>query len=208
MHYRIALLPGDGIGLEVVKAGMQVLQMVATMGDFTLSFTEFPYSCTYYLEHGVMMPEDGFEMLRQYDAILLGAVGDPRIVPDHISLRGLLVPLRQRFDLYVNYRPARLIPGLPTPLKGDPPFDLVTIRENSEGEYAGTGGRVHIGTPDEVALQTTVFTRKGVERIVRYAFELASKRKHKLASVTKSNAMQYAFVLWDEIVDQVAREVS
>ncbi len=206
MQYRIALIPGDGIGPEILKAGVQVLQAVAGLYGFTFAWTEFPYSCAYYLEHGVMIPEDGFETLRQYNAILLGAVGDPRLVPDHVSLRGLLVPLRQRFDLYVNYRPARLLAGLPSPLKGDPPFDFVVVRENSEGEYAGTGGRVRVGTQDEVALQTTVFTRKGVERIVRYAFDLARKRRKRLASATKSNAMQYVFVMWDEVVEQVACE--
>ena len=206
MQYRIALIPGDGIGPEVVKAGVQVLETVAAVCGFTIVWTDFPYSCTYHLVHGGMISEDGFEMLGQHDAILLGAVGDPRLVPDHVSLRGLLLPLRQRFDLYVNYRPARLLAGLPSPLKGDPPFDFVVVRENSEGEYAGTGGRVRVGTPDEVALQTTVFTRKGVERIVRYAFDLARKRRKKVTSATKSNAMQYVFVMWDEVVEQVARE--
>ena len=206
MQYNIALIPGDGIGSEVVSECVRVLQHLEQRSGFTLKYTEFPYSCTYYLEHGVMMPDEAFDVLKQFDAILLGAIGNPQLVPDHISLRGLLVPLRQRFDLYVNYRPARLLPGMPTPLKGDPPFDFVVIRENSEGEYAGTGGRLRAGTPDEVALQTTVFTYKGVERIVRYAFELANKRKKKLASATKSNAMQYAFVMWDEIVAQVAHD--
>jgi tartrate dehydrogenase/decarboxylase/D-malate dehydrogenase len=206
MQYTIALIPGDGIGSEVINACVRVLQCLGQRCGFTLQYTEFPYSCTYYLEHGVMLPNNAFDELRQFDAILLGAIGNPLLVPDHISLRGLLVPLRQRFDLYVNYRPARLLPGMPTPLKGDPPFDFVVVRENSEGEYAGTGGRLRAGTPDEVALQTTVFTHKGVERIVRYAFDLANKRQKKLASATKSNAMQYAFVMWDEIVEQVAHD--
>jgi tartrate dehydrogenase/decarboxylase/D-malate dehydrogenase len=204
--YRIALIPGDGIGTEVIPEGVRVLHALAERHGFAVDLTNYPWSCTYYLEHGVMMPEEGFEQLRQFDAILLGAVGDPRMIPDHVSLRGLLVPIRQRFDLYVNLRPARPLPGLPTPLKGDPAFDFVCVRENSEGEYSGSGGRLRAGTPDEVALQTTIFTRRGVERIVRYAFELAQSRRKHLASVTKSNAMQYAFVMWDEVVEQVAQD--
>ncbi|AEB11690.1 tartrate dehydrogenase [Marinithermus hydrothermalis] len=206
MPYSIGLIPGDGIGTEVIPEGVRVLEALAAWFGFDLQITDYPYSCAYYLEHGTMMPEAAFEALKQHDAILLGAVGDPRRVPDHVSLRGLLVPLRQRFDLYINLRPARPLPGLPTPLKGNPAFDIVFVRENSEGEYAGAGGRLRQGTPDEVALQTTVFTRKGVERAVRYAFDLAIKRQKRLANATKSNAMQYAFVMWDEVVAEVARE--
>lgn len=206
MIYRIALIPGDGIGREVIPEGVRVLEALGRHFGFSAALHEYPWSCTYYLEHGEMLPESGFAELRAYDAILLGAVGDPRLVPDHISLRGLLVPLRQRFDLYVNLRPARPLAGLPTPLKGDPAFDIVVVRENSEGEYAGAGGRLRAGTPDEVALQTTICTRRGVERIVRYAFDLARSRHRRLASVTKSNAMQYAFVMWDEVVEIVAAD--
>ena len=204
-RYRIALLPGDGIGTEVIPEGVKVLDALARKHSFEVTCTDHPYSCEYYLAHGVMLPEEGFAELAAHDAILLGAVGDPRLVPDHVSLRGLLVPLRQRFDLYVNLRPARRLKGCPTPLKGDPDFDIAVIRENSEGEYAGAGGRFHAGTPDEVALQTTIFTRKGVERIARYAFELARSRRQRVASATKSNAMQYAYVMWDEVVAEVAR---
>jgi tartrate dehydrogenase/decarboxylase/D-malate dehydrogenase len=206
MSYRIALIPGDGIGREVIPEGVRALAALANCFDFGFELSEYPWSCEYYLEHGEMLPERGFAELRAHDAILLGAVGDPRLLPDHLSLRGLLVPLRQRFDLYVNLRPARPLAGLPTPLQGDPAFDIVVVRENSEGEYAGSGGRLRAGTPDEVALQTTIFTRHGVERIVRYAFELARTRRRRLASVTKSNAMQYAFVMWDEVVEAVAAD--
>jgi tartrate dehydrogenase/decarboxylase / D-malate dehydrogenase len=204
MPYRIALIPGDGIGREVIPEGVRALSALAARFGFAVELSDYPWSCDYYLEHGEMLPEGGFAELRRHDAILLGAVGDPRLVPDHLSLRGLLVPLRQRFDLYINLRPARPLRGVPTPLAGDPAFDIVVVRENSEGEYAGSGGRLRAGTPDEVALQTTIFTRRGVERVVRYAFELARTRSRRLASVTKSNAMQHAFVMWDEVVEAVA----
>jgi tartrate dehydrogenase/decarboxylase/D-malate dehydrogenase len=206
MTYDLALIPGDGIGREVLPQGVRVLEALARRFGFELRFKEYPFSSSYYLEHGEMMPEHAFAELRRHHAIFLGAIGDPRRVPDHISLRGLLIPLRQRFDLYVNLRPAAALPGLPGPLKGDPPFDILFIRENSEGEYAGAGGRLRQGTPEEIALQTSIFTRKGVERVVRYAFERARQRRRRLASATKSNAMQYTFVLWDEVVEELASE--
>jgi tartrate dehydrogenase/decarboxylase/D-malate dehydrogenase len=204
--YRIALLPGDGIGNEVVPAAVQVLEAAAR--EFTLSFEPFDWSCDYYLRHGRMMPEDGLEMLRGFDAILLGAIGHPT-VPDHISLRDLLLRIRFGFDLYINLRPVEILPGINPPLRGKCPEDInmLFIRENSEGEYSGLGGRFKRGTKDEVAIQESVFTRKGVERVVRYAFEQAQRRPRKrLASATKSNAMQYTMVMWDEVVHEVARE--
>ncbi|MGH9405451.1 MAG: tartrate dehydrogenase [Terriglobia bacterium] len=204
--YRIALLPGDGIGKEVVPAAVKVLE-TASRG-FNLSFQRFDWGCEYYLQTGRMMPPDGLDQLRPFDAVLLGAIGHPT-VPDHISLRELLLRIRFEFDLYVNLRPVEILPGLECPLRRKRPEDvhMLFVRENSEGEYSGLGGRFHRGTPEEVAIQESVFTRKGVERIMRYAFERARSRPRKLlASVTKSNAMQYGMVLWDEIFREVARE--
>jgi tartrate dehydrogenase/decarboxylase/D-malate dehydrogenase len=205
-NYRLALLPGDGIGKEVIPAAVQVLQAAA--GGFTLSFEPFDWGCEYYLRHGRMIPEDGLEALRPFDAILLGAIGHPT-VPDHISLRELLLRIRFEFDLYINLRPVEILPGLESPLRGKRPEDvnMLFIRENTEGEYAGLGGRFRRGTPEEVAIQQAVFTRKGVERVVRYAFQQAQQRPRKrLASATKSNALQYSMVLWDEVVHAVASE--
>ncbi len=207
--YKIALIPGDGIGQEVIPAGMQILDAVARGdGGFTLQTDSFPWSCQYYLQHGVMMPPDGMETLRRYDAIYFGAVGLPASVPDHVSLWGLILPIRKSFDQYVNMRPVRLLPGIPGHLrtKGSKDIDMVIIRENTEGEYSGAGGRVHVGTPHEVALQTTIFTRMGVERIMRYAFDLARMRRKKVTSATKSNAMQHAMVFWDEVFSAVAKD--
>jgi tartrate dehydrogenase/decarboxylase/D-malate dehydrogenase len=204
--YRIALLPGDGIGKEVIPAAVRVLN--AAVQDFNFSFESFDWGCEYYLRNGRMMPEDGLEALREFDAILLGAIGHPT-VPDHISLRDLLLRIRFGFDLYVNLRPVEILPGLESPLRGKTAehINMLFIRENTEGEYAGLGGRFKQGTEDEVAIQQSVFTRKGVERIVRYAFERAQQRPRKrLASATKSNAMQFSMVLWDEVVREVARE--
>jgi tartrate dehydrogenase/decarboxylase / D-malate dehydrogenase len=204
--YRIALLPGDGIGKEVVPAAVRVLQGVAK--DFTLSFERFDWGCEYYLRTGRMMPSDGLEQLRPMDAILLGAIGHPS-VPDHISLRDLLLRIRFKFDLYVNLRPLEVLPGLESPLRWKGPEDIrmLFVRENTEGEYCGLGGRFKSATRDEVAMQQSVFTRKGTERIIRYAFEQARRRPRKqLASITKSNAMQYTMVMWDEVFRQVSLE--
>jgi tartrate dehydrogenase/decarboxylase/D-malate dehydrogenase len=204
--YRLALLPGDGIGKEVIPAAVHALKAAAQ--KFALSFQPFDWGCEYYLRHGRMMPEDGLETLRPFDAILLGAIGYPT-VPDHISLRDLLLRIRFGFDLFVNLRPVEILPGMASPLRGKGPeeINMLFVRENSEGEYAGMGGRFKRGTKDEVAIQQSVFTRNGVERIVRYAFEQAQRRPRKrLASATKSNAMQYTMVLWDEVVREVARE--
>ncbi len=208
MAYRIALIPGDGIGLEVVPEGVRALKELSSRFSFKMEFTEFPYSCQYYFNHGVMMPEDGIERLRPFDAILLGAVGLPQ-VPDHVSLWGLLIPIRRSFDQYVNMRPVRLLPGIKSPLAGRTAkdIDFVIIRENTEGEYSQVGGRLFQGTEREVAVQESVFTRIGVDRIVRYAFELARKRGKKIVtSATKSNGIIHTMPFWDERFRAVAAE--
>ena len=206
--YAIASIPGDGIGQDVIEVGTSVLQTVQELrGDFRLEFESFPWSCAYYLEHGRMMPEDGLKTLESFDAIYLGAVGFPRLVPDHISLWGLLLPLRKEFDLYVNLRPCKLLPGMKGILrdKGPGDIDFVMLRENTEGAYSGVGGRVHVGHASEVAIQSIVFTRHSVERIMRYGFELARRDgRKKVTSVTKSNAMQYSQVFWDDVFAEVA----
>jgi tartrate dehydrogenase/decarboxylase/D-malate dehydrogenase len=206
--YRIALIPGDGIGKEVIPAGVRVLQAAAKGGDFALEFQSFEWGCEYYLRTGRMMPEDGLEQLRPFDAIYLGAIGHPT-VPDHISLRELLLRIRFGFDLYVNLRPVEILPGLESPLrdKGPAEINMLFIRENTEGEYSGLGGRFKRGMAEEVAIQEVVFTRRGTERVMRYAFEQARQRPRKrLASATKSNAMQYTMVMWDEVLREVARD--
>ncbi|NTE58544.1 tartrate dehydrogenase [Agrobacterium tumefaciens] len=203
--HRIALIPGDGIGKNVTDAAWQVLNTAAKTSGFALEGTEFPWSCAFYKETGAMMPKDGIETLRGFDAILLGAVGWPAQVPDAVSLHGLLLPIRKAFVQYANIRPHRLLPGVQGPLRADG-FDILCIRENTEGEYSGAGGRVHQGTDDEVAVETSIFTRKGVERILRFGFEQAQKRRGKLASVTKSNAQKYSMVFWDEVTQKLAAE--
>ncbi len=203
--YSIALIPGDGIGQDVTDAAWQVLSTVARHSGFSLTGTPFPWSCAFYKETGAMMPTDGIEILRRFDAILLGAVGWPAEVPDSVSLHGLLLPIRKAFVQYANIRPHRLLPGVQGPLKAEN-FDILCIRENTEGEYSGAGGRVHQGTGDEVAVETSIFTRTGVERILRFGFEQARQRRGKLASVTKSNAQRYSMVFWDEITRELAAE--
>jgi len=206
--HRIAVIAGDGIGPEVIEVGLSVLRAAAEAdGGLALETEAFPWGCGFMERTGAMMPADALERLRRYDAIYLGACGWPT-VPDHVSLWGLLLPIRQRFDLYVNLRPVRLLPGLEGPLRNRRPqdIDFVCVRENTEGEYSGTGGRVHAGHPEEVAVEVPVFTRTAIERIVRYSFELAARRpRRRLSSVTKSNASRYAYVLWDEVVEEVAR---
>jgi tartrate dehydrogenase/decarboxylase/D-malate dehydrogenase len=206
--YRIAVIAGDGVGREVIPAGLRVLNAAAEIGGLALHTEEFPWGCDYYLRTGRMMDEDGLRRLADFEAIYLGAIGFPALVPDHISLRDLLIAIRQGFDQYINLRPIKLLAGTESPLrnKGPREIDFVCVRENSEGEYCGWGGRLRRGTGDEIAEQTTVFTRRGVERVLRYAFELAMKRRKRLASATKSNAMQYAMVMWDEICREIARE--
>ncbi len=207
--YRIATIPGDGIGKEVIPAGERVLGALATAaGSFRFEFEHFPWGGDYYRRHGVMMPADGLDALRDKDAILFGSAGDPHI-PDHITLWGLRLKICQGFDQYANVRPTRILPGIDAPLKRCMPADLdwVIVRENSEGEYAGVGGRAHQGHPIEVATDVSILTRAGVERIMRYAFRLAESRPRKLLTVvTKSNAQRHAMVMWDEIAAQVARE--
>jgi tartrate dehydrogenase/decarboxylase/D-malate dehydrogenase len=203
--YSIALIPGDGIGVPVIDAAWQVLEAAAGRASFKLEAKRFPWSCAFYKETGSMMPADGTEILRGHDAILLGAVGWPAEVPDSVSLHGLLLPIRKAFVQYANIRPHRLLPGVEGPLKSSG-FDILCIRENTEGEYSGAGGRVHVGTPDEVAVETSVFTRRGVERILRFGFERARLRRKKLASVTKSNAQKYSMVFWDEITEMLSAE--
>ena len=205
---RVAVIAGDGIGQEVIPAGIEVVKKAAAQCGAQVEFTEFPWGCDYYRGHGKMMADDAFERLQEFDAIYLGAIGDPS-VPDHISVWQLILPIRQRFDQYVNLRPMRLVQGVATPLANRVPndIDMVCVRENSEGEYGGIGGRVHAGRPNESAQQVSVFTRQGIERIARYGFEMAMKRPRKLlASATKSNALNYSMVLWDQVVDEVAKD--
>ena len=207
--YRIALIPGDGIGKEVVPAGARVLQALADRDSaLRFEFESFPWGGDYYRQHGVMMPADGLDALRGKDAILFGSAGDPQI-PDHITLWGLRLAICQGFDQYANVRPTRILPGIDAPLKRCQPTDLdwVIVRENSEGEYAGVGGRAHRGHPIEVATDVSMMTRAGVERIMRFAFRLAASRPRKLLTViTKSNAQRHAMVMWDEIAAQIAQE--
>jgi tartrate dehydrogenase/decarboxylase / D-malate dehydrogenase len=203
--YRIALIPGDGVGPEVIEAAWDVASHAAERFGFALDGVTFPWSCDYYLEHGIMMPADAIAQLRPFQAIFLGAVGWPARVPDSVSLHGLLLPIRKAFDLYANVRPHRLLSGTIGPLRAEG-FDILCIRENTEGEYSGAGGRVHQGTADEVAVETSIFTRRGIERILRYGFEQARLRRHRLASVTKSNAQKHSMVFWDEVTEAVARD--
>ncbi|WP_273000957.1 isocitrate/isopropylmalate family dehydrogenase, partial [Hydrogenibacillus schlegelii] len=218
--YRIAAIPGDGIGPEVLEIGMEVLTAaVNTLSAGRLQFDLFPWGSEYYLQHGRMMPENALEILKAYDAIYLGAIGDPR-VPDHLSLE-MLLDLRKGFDQYVNLRPVKLLPGVESPVRLKPgeTVDFVVVRENTEGEYSRLGGRFKVGTADEVAVQTSIFTRKGKERVMRYAFDLARRRAEERAregvevkegggtaggprpmvtNCTKSNALNYSMVFWDE----------
>ena len=207
--YRIACIPGDGIGKEVVPAGQTVLRaLAAAQNRFALSFRSFDWGGDYYRAHGVMMPADGLDALRGMDAILFGSAGDPHIA-DHITLWGLRLKICQGFDQYANVRPTRILPGIDAPLKRCRPQDLdwVIVRENSEGEYAGVGGRVHQGHAIEAATDVSIMTRAGVERIMRFAFAMARSRPRKLLTVvTKSNAQRHAMVMWDEIAAQIAQE--
>jgi tartrate dehydrogenase/decarboxylase / D-malate dehydrogenase len=207
--YRIATIPGDGIGKEVIPAGRRVLEALAqSQPALRFEFTDFGWGGDWYRAHGEMMPADGLDALRGMDAILFGSAGDPQI-PDHVTLWGLRLKICQGFDQYANVRPTRILPGIDAPLKRCKPADLdwVIVRENSEGEYAGVGGRAHQGHPIEVATDVSMMTRAGVERIMRYAFKLAEGRPRKLLTVvTKSNAQRHAMVMWDEIAAQVAKE--
>ena len=208
-HYNIAAIPADGIGPEVIAAGLQALEALARRdGSFQIDVTSFDWGSDYYRKHGVMMPADGTDQLKPFDAIFFGAVGAPD-VPDHITLWGLRLPICQGFDQYANVRPTKILPGISSPLAGVGPGDLdwVIVRENSEGEYSGHGGRAHKGLPEEVGTEVAIFTRVGVTRIMRYAFKLAQSRPRKLLTVvTKSNAQRHGMVMWDEIAAEVATE--
>lgn len=207
-RHSVAVIPGDGIGREVVPPALAVLHEAGQRCGFALDCTDFPWRSEDHARTGRMMPEDALERLRIFDSIFLGAVGSPE-VPDHVPVWGLILPIRKGFDQYVNLRPMRLLPGVASPLAGRGPrdVDMICVRENSEGEYSGIGERRLIGTPREVAEQTSRFTRRGIERVVRYAFELAERRRRRLlASATKSNALQHTMVLWDEVVAEVARD--
>ena len=205
--HKIAVIPGDGIGTEVLTAGLEVLQALAEQdGGFRIQPEHFPWGSDYYLKNGYYIPEGGLEKLKTFDAIFFGAVGSQQ-VPDHVSLWGLRLPICQGFDQYANVRPARVLPGITSPLAKGRDIDWVVIRENSEGEYAGMGGRAHRGLPIETATDVSVYTRVGVERIQRFAFELARKRpRKKLTLVTKSNAQRHGMVMWDEIFFEVAKD--
>ena len=207
--FKIAAIPGDGIGKEVLPAGQQVLDTAADVhGGFRFYYDCLSWGCEYYLKHGRMMPDNGIDMLREYDAIFFGAVGFPG-VPDHVSLWGLLLPIRRELHQYINLRPIKLLPGVKTPLAGrtSADIDFLVVRENNEGEYSNMGGRLYQGTPREVVVQNNVFTRYGVERVVRYAFELARKTgKKRVSSATKSNAINFSMPFWDEIFDEISKE--
>lgn len=195
--YHIAVIPGDGIGKEVIPATIKVLDILAIQFGFSFSFKYYDYSCDYFSKNGKMMPDDGLERLRDSDSILLGAVGHPE-VKDHISLWGLLIPIRRKFQQYVNLRPVRLLKGIISPLKNVKNVDYLIVRENTEGEYSNIGQRLYQGTPEEVVIQEAIFTKKGVDRIMNYAFELAQKRKKIITSATKSNGIIHTMPFWDE----------
>ena len=206
--FRIAVIAGDGIGPEVIDQAIRVADAAVRHDGAQVAWNRLPWNTQHYKQHGRMMPEDGWDTLKKHDAILLGAIGSPD-VPDHITSHGVLLPMRRRFDQYVNLRPAYLFEGVPTPLRDKAPgsIDMLVYRENTEGEYAPVGGRMYQGTPHEVALQTNVFTRRGCERIMRAAFEAARKRpRRKVTSITKSNAQQFGMVMWDEVFRIVAKD--
>ncbi|MDP4710932.1 MAG: tartrate dehydrogenase [Saprospiraceae bacterium] len=203
--YQIASIPGDGIGKEVLPEAIKVLEALAATCGFQLQFSSYAYSCAYYKTYGKMMADDGLERLRDSDAIFLGAVGFPG-VPDHVSLWGLLIPIRRTFQQYVNLRPVRLLKGIASPLKAEKPIDFYIVRENNEGEYSSIGGRLYEGTEQEVVVQESVFTRKGVDRVMRFAFELAARRGKKIASATKSNGIIHTMPFWDERFKAIGQE--
>jgi tartrate dehydrogenase/decarboxylase / D-malate dehydrogenase len=205
--YRIAVIPGDGIGKEIVPEGLRVLEAVAHKEGIHFEYDEFPWSCDYFTHTGRMMPDDGLDQIRHHDAILLGAVGFPT-VPDHVSLWGLLIPIRRRFEQYVNLRPVRLMPGIKSPLadRRAEDIDFLIVRENSEGEYSSIGGRMHEGTNEEMAVQESIFTRRGVDRLLTFAYALANQRpKRHLTSATKSNGITITMPFWDERVEEVGK---
>lgn len=200
----IAVIPGDGIGKEVVPEALRVLDAVAEIhGDLEFNYSHYPWSCEYYIEHGEMMPKDGLEQISQSDAIFLGAVGDPSLVPDHVSLAGLLLKIRREFQQVINVRPAKMLEGMVSPLSRPENFDIMIVRENSEGEYSSIGGRVHSGE-DEIVVQNAVFTKKGVSRVMQYGFEIAQKRGGSLTSATKSNGIAHSMPFWDEVFNELS----
>jgi tartrate dehydrogenase/decarboxylase/D-malate dehydrogenase len=202
-RYEIAVIPGDGIGKEVVPAAIRVLEAAAEIhGGLKFEWTQFPWSCEYYLQHGQMMPDDGIATLKNFHQIFLGAVGMPSLVPDHISLWGLLIKIRRELKQSINVRPVKLLRGLQSPLREPNHFDLIVVRENSEGEYSEIGGRIHQGS-DEIAIQNAVFTRKATERAMKFAFELAQKRRNHVTSATKSNGITYSMPFWDEVFKEM-----
>ena len=206
--HKIAVIAGDGIGPEVIAEGVKVLKAAAAEdGTFEFDFTHFPWGCEYYLKEGKMMPDDGIEILSKFDAVFLGAVGYPG-VPDHISLWDLLLRIRKSFDQYINLRPVKLLAGAPCPLAGvrREDIDMIFVRENSEGEYAGSGAWLYKDKPNEVVIQNGVFSRFGCERVIRYAFELARAQKKTLTSISKGNALNYSMVFWDQIFKEVSRD--
>ena len=204
---RIAVIPGDGIGKEVVPEGLRVLDAVAQRFDLELAYDEFDWSCDYYLRHGRMMPEDWKARIGGHDAIFFGAVGWPEKVPDHVSLWGSLIKFRREFDQYISLRPARLMPGVPSPLAGRKggDIDIYIVRENTEGEYSSIGGKIFEGTENETVIQEAIFTRRGVDRVMRYAFELAMKRGKHVSSATKSNGISISMPYWDERFAEMAK---
>ncbi len=207
MQHPIAVIPGDGIGKEVVPCGVDALKLAADIhGGFSFSFTEFPWSCDFYQKTGRMMPEDGITILKNYEAIFLGAVGFPKIIPDHVSLWGLLIPIRREMHQYINLRPVKQMRGVRSPLADPKGFDILVVRENSEGEYSTIGGRIFSGE-DEIAMQNAVFSRKGTERAMRFAFALARKREKKfVTSATKSNGIVHTMPFWDSVFAEVGRD--
>ncbi|MBI3371418.1 MAG: tartrate dehydrogenase [Betaproteobacteria bacterium] len=206
-EHRIAVIPGDGIGREVMPEGVRVMEAVGAKYGLRFKFEAFPWSCDWYRQHGRMCPEDAPDILRKFDAIFFGAVGNPAIVPDHVSAWGLLINFRRWFDLYVNLRPVRLFNGVPSPLAGRKPGDIdyLVIRENTEGEYGSVGGRMFAGTEHEVVTQQSVFSRRGVDRIIRYAFELAKLRGNHVTSCTKSNGISITMPYWDERFAEISK---
>ncbi|WP_041088135.1 tartrate dehydrogenase [Jeotgalibacillus soli] len=204
--YDIAALPGDGVGKEVVSSAIEVIGALSDVhGGLAFRFTEFPWNCDYYMEHETMMPPDAMKTLAQFEGVFLGAVGNPAIVPDHVSLWGMLIKIRREFELSINMRPAKKVRGIESPLVNPKSFDLVVVRENSEGEYSEVGGRIHRGA-DEMAIQNAIFTRKATERAIRFAFELAGKRNKHVTSATKSNGIYHSMPFWDEVFTEVAKE--
>ncbi|MFZ3578687.1 tartrate dehydrogenase [Virgibacillus sp. DJP39] len=205
-EWNIAVIPGDGIGKEVVPEALRVLDTAADIhGNIKFNYTDFPWGSDYYVEHGMMMPEDGIEQLKEFDAIFLGAVGDPSLVPDHISLWGLLLKIRREFEQSINVRPAKYFEGLKSPLVNPNNFNFVVVRENSEGEYSEVGGLIHKGE-DQIAIQNSIFTRKGTENVMHYAFELAKTRKGHVTSATKSNGIIHTMPFWDEVFSDIKDE--